>query len=404
MQSLRELYKVGRGPSSSHTMGPERAVKWAKTEFPSADSFKVTLYGSLALTGQGHGTDKIIKETFQPISCEIIFDKNAPCSVHPNTMDIEAFQGEKSIGKKRIYSVGGGTIAFDRDKNPLQSDIKEVYDLNSYSEISDYCAKNNIRIWQYVEMCEGKEIWSYLLEIWAKMKEAIRQGLITTGVLPGGLDTQRRAQILFNQRHIDESAQTKENRLVCSYAFAVGEQNASGGEIVTAPTCGACGVVPSVLKYMQDKQGFSDIEIAHALATGGIIGNVIKKNASISGAECGCQAEIGSACSMAAAALAELHEMGLDQIEYAAEVAMEHHLGLTCDPIGGLVQIPCIERNAVAAMRAINALSLANFLTSSSKLRFDMVVKVMYETGKNLLSDYRETSSGGLAKYYKHHK
>lgn len=404
MQSLRELYKVGRGPSSSHTMGPERAVKWARAEFPSADSFKVTLYGSLALTGQGHGTDKIIMETFQPISCEIIFDKNAPCSVHPNTMDIEAFQGEKSIGKKRIYSVGGGTIAFDSDKNPLQSDIKEVYDLNSYSEISDYCAKNNIRIWQYVEMCEGKEIWSYLLEIWAKMKEAIRQGLITTGVLPGGLDTQRRAQILFNQRHIDESAQTKENRLVCSYAFAVGEQNASGGEIVTAPTCGACGVVPSVLKYMQDKQGFSDIEIAHALATGGIIGNVIKKNASISGAECGCQAEIGSACSMAAAALAELHEMGLDQIEYAAEVAMEHHLGLTCDPIGGLVQIPCIERNAVAAMRAINALSLANFLTSSSKLRFDMVVKVMYETGKNLLSDYRETSSGGLAKYYKHHK
>ena len=404
MQSLRELYKVGRGPSSSHTMGPERAVKWARAEFPSADSFKVTLYGSLALTGQGHGTDKIIKETFQPISCEIIFDKNAPCSVHPNTMDIEAFQGEKSIGKKRIYSVGGGTIAFDSDKNPLQSDIKEVYDLNSYSEISDYCAKNNIRIWQYVEMCEGKEIWSYLLEIWAKMKEAIRQGLITTGVLPGGLDTQRRAQILFNQRHIDESAQTKENRLVCSYAFAVGEQNASGGEIVTAPTCGACGVVPSVLKYMQDKQGFSDIEIAHALATGGIIGNVIKKNASISGAECGCQAEIGSACSMAAAALAELHEMGLDQIEYAAEVAMEHHLGLTCDPIGGLVQIPCIERNAVAAMRAINALSLANFLTSSSKRRFDMVVKVMYETGKNLLSDYRETSSGGLAKYYKHHK
>ena len=403
MQSLRELYKVGRGPSSSHTMGPERAVKWAKEAFPSADSFKVTLYGSLALTGQGHGTDRIIAETFDPIKCEIIFDKNAPCSIHPNTMDIEAFEGGKAVGKKRIYSVGGGTIAFDNENNPLHSDIKEIYDLNSYSEISEFCAKHNIRIWQYVEMCEGKEIWDYLLEIWEKMKESIRQGLITTGILPGGLETQRRAQILFNQRHIDESAQTKENRLVCSYAFAVGEQNASGGEIVTAPTCGACGVVPSVLKYMQDKQGFSDIEIAHALATGGIIGNIIKKNASISGAECGCQAEIGSACSMAAAALAELFEMGLNQIEYAAEVAMEHHLGLTCDPIGGLVQIPCIERNAVAAMRAINALSLANFLASSSKLRFDMVVKVMYETGKNLLSDYRETSSGGLAKFYKHH-
>ena len=235
------------------------------------------------------------------------------------------------------------------------------------------------------------------------MKESIALGLSTKGILPGGLETQRRAQILFNQKHIDESAQTKENRLVCSYAFAVGEQNASGGTIVTAPTCGACGVVPSVLKYMQDKKGFSDEEILHALATGGIIGNIIKTNASISGAECGCQAEIGSACSMASAALAELFEMGLSQIEYAAEVAMEHHLGLTCDPIGGLVQIPCIERNAVAAMRAINALSLANFLASSSKLRFDMVVKVMYETGKNLLSDYRETSSGGLAKYYKNH-
>ena len=214
----------------------------------------------------------------------------------------------------------------------------------------------------------------------------------------------RKAKYLYNQRHMDESAETRQNRLVCSYAFAVSEQNASGGVIVTAPTCGACGVVPSVLKYMQDKNHFSDEEILHALATGGIIGNIIKKNASISGAECGCQAEIGSACSMAAAALAELFEMGLNQIEYAAEVAMEHHLGLTCDPIGGLVQIPCIERNAVAAMRSINALSLANFLASSSKLRFDMVVKVMYETGKNLLSDYRETSSGGLAKYYKNHK
>jgi L-serine dehydratase len=235
------------------------------------------------------------------------------------------------------------------------------------------------------------------------MKTSINQGLTTTGILPGGLDTHRRAQILYNQRHIDESAQTKENRLVCSYAFAVSEQNASGGTIVTAPTCGACGVVPSVLMYYQEKNSLDDSRIIKALATGGIIGNLIKKNASISGAECGCQAEIGSACSMAAGALGELFEMGLAQIEYAAEVAMEHHLGLTCDPIGGLVQIPCIERNAVAAMRAINALSLANFLTDSRKISFDMVVKVMYETGKNLLSDYRETASGGLAKHYKNH-
>ena len=218
--------------------------------------------------------------------------------------------------------------------------------------------------------------------------------------LPGILGTKRRAQKLYNQRHIDESAQTRENRLVCSYAFAVGEQNAAGGVIVTAPTCGACGVVPSVLNYMQETRGFSDEEIVRALATGGIIGNLIKKNASISGAECGCQAEIGSACSMAAAALAELFGMGLGQIEYAAEVAMEHHLGLTCDPIAGLVQIPCIERNAVAAMRAINALSLANFLADTRKISFDTVVKTMYNTGKDLLNSYRETSSGGLAKYY----
>lgn len=405
MQSLRELYKIGRGPSSSHTMGPERAVKSVKKLFPSADLFKVTLYGSLALTGEGHGTDRIIRETFEPVNCEITMDKVSPCNVHPNTMDIEAYENGVLLGKKRVYSVGGGTIVFEGEENPdTKITNKEVYSLNTFSEIADYCAHKNIRIWEYVEECEGEEIWDYLSKIWQQMKESIRQGLITTGILPGGLGTQRRAQILFNQKHIDESAQTRENRLVCSYAFAVGEQNAGGGTIVTAPTCGACGVVPSVLKYMQEKKHFSDTDILHALATGGIIGNIIKKNASISGAECGCQAEIGTACSMAAGALAELFEMGLNQIEYAAEVAMEHHLGLTCDPIGGLVQIPCIERNAVAAMRAINALSLANFLASSSKLRFDMVVKVMYETGKNLLSDYRETSSGGLAKYYKNHQ
>ena len=405
MQSLRELYKIGRGPSSSHTMGPERAVKSVIKLYPTADFFKVTLFGSLALTGEGHGTDRIISETFAPIKCEITVDKVSPCNVHPNTMDIEAYENGTLLGKKRVYSVGGGTIEFEGEKNPdTEITNKEVYSLNTFTEISEYCANKNIRIWEYVEECEGKEIWDYLSKIWQQMKESIRQGLITTGVLPGGLGTQRRAQILFNQKHIDESAQTRENRLVCSYAFAVGEQNAGGGTIVTAPTCGACGVVPSVLKYMQDKNHFSDEDILHALATGGIIGNIIKKNASISGAECGCQAEIGSACSMAAGALAELFEMGLNQIEYAAEVAMEHHLGLTCDPIGGLVQIPCIERNAVAAMRAINALSLANFLASSSKLRFDMVVKVMYETGKNLLSDYRETSSGGLAKFYKNHQ
>ncbi|MBE6673853.1 MAG: L-serine ammonia-lyase [Ruminococcaceae bacterium] len=400
MQSLRELYKIGRGPSSSHTMGPERAVGIIKNEFSDADLFKVTLFGSLALTGEGHGTDRIIKETFEPVKCEIVFDKKSPCDVHPNTMDIEAYKGGTLLGKKRVYSVGGGSIVFENE-DIVKSINEGVYPLNTFTEIADYCAKHNKRIWEYVLECEGEEIFEYLHKVWDVMKASINQGLTTTGILPGGLGTQRRAQVLYNQRHIDESAQTQENRLVCSYAFAVGEQNASGGTIVTAPTCGACGVVPSVLKYYQEKKGFSDDQIVRALATGGVIGNLIKTNASISGAECGCQAEIGSACCMAAGALAELFEMGLGQIEYAAEVAMEHHLGLTCDPIGGLVQIPCIERNAVAAMRAINALSLANFLTDSRKISFDLVIKVMYETGKNLLSDYRESSLGGLAKHYK---
>ncbi len=398
MKSLRQLYKFGRGPSSSHTMGPERAVLKIKKDFENADFFKVTLFGSLALTGEGHGTDRIIRETFSPLKCDIIFDKKSPCDVHPNTMDIEAYSGSLLLGKKRVYSIGGGSVVFENEET--EEHDKDVYSLNSFAEISDYCAGHNLRIWEYVKECEGEEIFDYLHKAWSIMKESINCGLTTTGILPGGLGTQRRAQILYNQRHIDESAQTKENRLVCSYAFAVSEHNASGGTIVTAPTCGACGVVPSVLKYYQEKNGFSDEQIVRALATGGIIGNLIKTNASISGAECGCQAEIGSACCMAAAALAELFEMGLGQIEYAAEVAMEHHLGLTCDPIGGLVQIPCIERNAVAAMRAINALSLANFLTDSRKISFDMVIKVMYETGKHLLSDYRETASGGLAKHY----
>ncbi|MCH5162225.1 MAG: L-serine ammonia-lyase [Clostridiales bacterium] len=397
MQSLRELYRIGRGPSSSHTMGPERASYIMKERFPKADKFVATLYGSLAMTGKGHGTDAVIEQVLAPTVCEVVFDTETECDVHPNTMDIEAFSGGKSLGKHRFYSVGGGAIEIDGEKSEKPN---TVYPHRTFNEIAEYCKANNLRLYEYVGQCEGRQIFEYLSAVWERMKQTIHEGLIVSGVLPGVLGTQRRAQQLFNQRHIDESAQTKENRLVCSYAFAVGEQNASGGIIVTAPTCGACGVVPSVLKYMQETRGFSDEHIVRALATGGLIGNLIKRNASISGAECGCQAEIGSACSMAAAALAELFEMGLDQIEYAAEVAMEHHLGLTCDPIAGLVQIPCIERNAVAAMRAINALSLANFLAGSRKISFDIIVKTMLNTGMDIKSCYRETSVGGLAKYY----
>lgn len=402
MQSLREIYKTGRGPSSSHTMGPERAMKIMRARFPAADGFRVTLYGSLALTGKGHGTDTVIIYTAAPARCEVVWDDKSPCPVHPNTMDIAAYEGGNLLATKRVYSVGGGTVVFEGEPPERYEKYADdsIYPHNSYAEIWEFCKANNLRLWQYAEVFEGAGIFDFLADVWARMKETIHEGLTASGTLPGGLGTQRRAQTLYNKRHIDESAQTRENRLVCSYAFATGEQNAAGGVVVTAPTCGSCGVVPSVLQYMQEERGFSDRQIVRALAAGGIIGNLIKKNASISGAECGCQAEIGSACSMAAAALAELFEMGLEQIEYAAEVAMEHHLGLTCDPVAGLVQIPCIERNAVAAMRAINALSLANFLADTRKVSFDTVVKTMYNTGKDLLNSYRETSSGGLAKYY----
>ncbi len=401
MKTIKTLYKIGCGPSSSHSMGPEFACKKMLSLYPTADNFVVTLYGSLALTGKGHMTDKVIIKTFSPLKANIIFDTKTICQKYQNTMDIAALKGNTVIGKERIYSIGGGDILFENSEDEAEA---EVYPHNRFSEISEYCKKSNIRIWEYVDKFENSEIWDYLSEVWKVMKRSINEGLSADGILDGGLEIQRKANYLYNQRHIDESVQTKENRLVCAYAFAVSEQNASAGTIVTAPTCGSSGVLPSVLKYMQETKKFSDEQIIHALATGGIIGNLIRTNASISGAECGCQAEIGSACSMASAALGELFEMGIDQIEYAAEVAMEHHLGLTCDPIGGLVQIPCIERNAVAAMRAINALSLANFLTATRKISFDTVVDTMYATGRDLLGKYRETANGGLAEFYKNHE
>lgn len=368
-----------------------------KERCPEADAFRAVLFGSLAMTGEGHGTAAVIERVFSPLPCDVAFDADSPCDVHPNTMDIEAFSNGKTVGKLKFYSVGGGAVRIESE--PDETPCK-VYPHSTFTEISEYCKSNKLRLYEYVGQCEGGGIFDYLQSVWERMKQTVHEGLVVSGVLPGVLGTERRAQKLYNQRHIDESAQTRENRLVCSYAFAASEQNASGGIVVTAPTCGACGVVPSVLKYMQDNRGFSDERIVRALATGGLIGNLVKRNASISGAECGCQAEIGTACSMAAAALAELFEMGLEQIEYAAEVAMEHHLGLTCDPIAGLVQIPCIERNAVAAMRAINALSLANFLADSRKISFDIIVKTMLNTGMDIKSCYRETSVGGLAKYY----
>ena len=395
MQSLRELYRIGKGPSSSHTIGPERASKLFLQENPTADSFTVRLYGSLAKTGEGHGTGRVVESVLPNATVE--YDVKSDCA-HPNTMDMIAYRKGAKIAQMRVYSVGGGAIKVE---GRTDTEGKRVYNFSTMAEIRAYCEKENIRLCDYVFACEGDEIKEYLAEVWSTMKAAVARGIGKTGILPGGLDVERRAKLLYDGVVANEGVEFRENRLVCSYAFAVSEENASGGTIVTAPTCGACGVLPAVLVYSQEKKGYSDEEIICALATAGLIGNLIKTNASISGAECGCQAEIGSACCMATAALAELQGLTLGQIEYAAEVAMEHHLGLTCDPICGLVQIPCIERNAVAAMRSINAASLAYFLSDSRKISFDLVVKTMYETGKDLRRPYRETAEGGLAKLYK---
>ncbi len=395
MKSLTELYRIGRGPSSSHTMGPEKAAKVAEEKYPDASSFRVTLFRSLAQTGRGHGTDTVLKKTFsKPV--EVIFDEES-CAPHPNYMVIEALDEKNDpLGKIKVISVGGGAIKVE---GANFEEPREVYPLHSFEKIKNYCEEEGIDLAGYVYRFEDAKIRDYLYKVWFFMQQSIYDGLTAEGELPGGLRTKRKAKVLFDQ-YMDEDPESRENRLVCAYAFAVSEQNAAGEVIVTAPTCGACGILPAVLKYEQVKCSLSDAQIIDALAAAGIIGNLVKTNASISGAECGCQAECGTACSMAAAAAAYLKGMSLDQIEYAAEVAMEHHLGLTCDPVDGLVQIPCIERNAVAAMRALGAVSLASFLTASRQISFDAVVRTMYQTGLDINARYRETSKGGLASNY----
>ena len=398
MQSIREIYRIGRGPSSSHTMGPERAALRFKAEHPQADRFVVRLYGSLAKTGRGHGTDRVLNETLAPAPTQIEWLSEPDFALeHPNTLDLLAFRGGEQIGFLRALSVGGGEVRYPGE---AAAQGAEVYPESSFRAIAEYCKSHNLRLSDFVVEREGEDVLEFLGEVWRVMNAAADEGLSRRGTLPGGLGVERKAQYLYHQKHIDESPETREDRIVCAYAFAISEQNADGGVIVTAPTCGACSVLPSVLRYMRESRGFSQRRVLRALAVAGLFGNLIKTNASISGAECGCQAEIGSACAMAAAALGELFEMGVDQIEYAAEVALEHHLGLTCDPVCGLVQIPCIERNAVAAMRAINAVRIANFLTATRKISFDTVVRTMYETGRDLLGRYRETAEGGLAKNY----
>jgi L-serine dehydratase len=391
LKSIQSLYNIGHGPSSSHTIGPERICKEILNNYQ-GDYYKVILYGSLSLTGKGHLTDQIIKQIL--INVDIIFSTDFDLE-HPNTMDIEIYQNHKLVGKERYYSVGGGAI---RRKGQEIIEAENIYPHHSFEDIKAYCLDNKMSLYDYVYKYENPHIKDYLSKVWKVMQDAIHLGLHTDGFLPGKLNVKRKAKsLLYSQK----SKVSIELRLISAYAYAVSEVNASGGLVVTAPTCGASGVLPSVLYYLKDVHKYNDQSIINALATAGLIGNIIKHNGSISGAEAGCQAEVGSACAMAAAAYAQLESGDLSVIEYAAEIALEHHLGLTCDPIDGYVQIPCIERNAVAAHRAVNAGELAQLLTSSSLISFDTIVETMKETGNDINESYRETSKGGLAKKYK---
>lgn len=395
MKSIKSVYKIGNGPSSSHTVGPYHAAQIFSQRFPDADAWQVILYGSLAFTGEGHGTGKAIK-TIIP-NAEVIFDRDTKDLPHPNTMKFTAFKNGKIIGTNTIFSIGGGSIRIEGEES--DEDI-ELYPQKNFTEIIDLCKQRSLNLSEFIYRMEDFSIRSYLKTVWEAMKDSINRGLKAEGILPGGLGVDRKAKILYEKRCYNESADVTMNRVIASYAYAVSEENADEHIVVTAPTCGSCGVLPAVMYYMHNDRGFPEEEILDALAVAAIVGNVIRTNASISGAECGCQAEIGSACSMTAAALASLYGLNIDQIEYAAEIAMEHNLGLTCDPVKGLVQIPCIERNAVAAMRAISSVNLSRFLYSTRKISFDEVVATMYRTGKDMDEKYRETSHGGLAQIY----
>ncbi len=396
MQSLRELFRIGIGPSSTHTMAPRRAAELFLARYPGAASYRVTLYGSLAATGKGHLTDVALRKTFEPQNLEIIYSARE-LPRHPNGMEFEALgkTGDRT-GFWRVYSVGGGALSDDGETAPHS----EAYNLNSMDELLKWSAKTGRPFWQLVGECEGEDIWEYLGGVWEKMAAAIERGLDTEGVLPGSLSLPRKARSIWLKSKRAE-VQMRRTGLVSAYALAVSEENAAGGEIVTAPSCGAAGVLPAVLRYTGETYGIPRSQILRGLATAGLIGNIVKETASISGAEVGCQGEIGTACAMASGAAAQLLGGTPRQIEYAAEMGMEHHLGLTCDPVEGLVQIPCIERNAFAATRAIDCANYALLSDGSHHISFDEVVETMKKTGCDLAASYRETGKGGLAAVHK---
>lgn len=395
MESIRQLYKIGQGPSSSHTMGPRKAAKAFAGEAAGASSCTVTLFGSLAATGKGHLTDKAILDELQPhFTTEIEWKPETVLPFHTNAMTFKAvFDDGREPLVRTYYSVGGGDIVLEGEP---RTPAKSIYSMHRIKEIQKWCENTGKTYWEYVEEAEGPEIWDYLAEVWRVMKAAVQRGIEAEGVLPGGLGVRRKA-VSYYVHAAGYSQSLKSRGLVYAYALAVSEENASGGEIVTAPTCGSCGIVPAVLYHLHTSKGFSEKRILRALATAGLFGNVVKYNASVSGAEVGCQGEVGVACAMAAAAASQLFGGTPAQIEYSAEMGLEHHLGLTCDPVCGLVQIPCIERNAYAAARALDANLYAAFSDGRHSVDFDRIVEVMKQTGHDIPSLYKETSQGGLA-------
>ena len=400
MKSIKLIYKIGKGPSSSHTMGPNNASQIFKEQYPNADKYKATLYGSLALTGKGHLTDTAIIQAFTPKKCEIVWEKNIELPYHPNAMKLTAIdENNQIIDEEIVYSIGGGDIVWKKDIDNLKENEEDIYALTELAAIENWSQNTGKSYWEFVEENEDNDLWDYLNEVWKAMKKSVENGLEAEGVIPGGLALQRKAYTYFiRSSGYDTNLHNK--ALVFAYSLAVSEENACGGTIVTAPTCGACGVLPGVIYHLQSRHNFSDKKILRALATAGLIGNIVKENASISGAEAGCQAEIGTACSMAAAASTQLFGGSVAQIEYSAEMGMEHHLGMTCDPVAGLVQIPCIERCAFAAQRALSCNVYAMLSDGRHRIHFDTVIATMYEVGKNLPNIYKETSQGGLAIKY----
>ena len=395
MESIREIFRIGYGPSSSHTMAPRKASEIFLKDNIDAKHFEITLYGSLAATGKGHLTDQAILNVLGKERTKIHWKSDTFLDLHPNAMMFESFDNDEKLMQKRtFYSIGGGKIIEEDSKLGLE--IKEVYPHHSLTEILQYIDERGLTFWEYVQEFEDSDIWDYLSEVLQVMKKSVEDGLNEEGVLPGGLNLRRKAMSYYTKARSYKPS-LKGRCLVQAYALAVSEQNASGGKIVTAPTCGSCGIVPAVLYHLNTEHEFTDKQIIRSLATAGLIGNVIKYNASISGAEVGCQGEVGSACSMAAAAANQLFGGTPQQIEYAAEIGLEHHLGLTCDPVCGLVQVPCIERNAFAALRALDANLYAMMSDGKHIISFDKVVETMKQTGKDLPSLYKETAEGGLA-------